>query len=192
MTGGGEAPHQSTAARCMEWAVNCEGCMFGPVRVRRPRRRCSARRNGRDGVRARRLTSEVRIGDVVQLTEPPMPQLATGLCAATAWRIARAPRVATLQTIACVSRVWGPAGARPSHWLRGQLTATKRRPRRRFSARHNGLTSEVRIGDVVQLTDCIAFWHSASLRDSGALKALNGARPAVPPGFSVRQEGPGL
>ena len=44
--------------------------------------------------------------DVVQLTELHMPQLATGLCAATAWRIARAPRVATLQTIACVSRVW--------------------------------------------------------------------------------------
>ena len=63
--------------------------------------------------------------DVVQLTEPHMPQLATGLCAATAWRIARAPRVATLQTIACVSRVWGPAGARPFHWLRGKLTATK-------------------------------------------------------------------
>ena len=48
----------------------------------------------------------MRIGDVVQLTEPHMPQLATSLCAATAWRIARAPRVATLQTIACVSRVW--------------------------------------------------------------------------------------
>ena len=46
------------------------------------------------------------IGDVVQLTEPPMSQLAIGLGAATAWRIARAPRVATLQTIACVSRVW--------------------------------------------------------------------------------------
>ena len=67
----------------------------------------------------------MRIGDVVQLTEPPMPQLATGLCASTAWRIAQAPRVATLQSIACVSRVWGPAGARPSYWLRGQLTATK-------------------------------------------------------------------
>ena len=41
--------------------------------------------------------------------------------------IERAPRVATLQSIACVSRVWGPAGARPSHWLRGQLTATKQK-----------------------------------------------------------------
>ena len=51
------------------------------------------------------MTSEVRIGDVDQFTEPPMPQLAIGLCAATAWRIERAPRVATLQSIACVSRV---------------------------------------------------------------------------------------
>ena len=41
------------------------------------------------------MTSEVLIGDVVQLTEPPMSQLATGLGAATAWRIERAPRVAS-------------------------------------------------------------------------------------------------